>query len=142
MRLNLWTLRIEKNEKADKELTATLHVTTRSNLPWIIGFFFFVTITFLLIYVLTHDSNSLFYTLYNCGCLLVFATYYACTQKFIWTSNAFCIFSFLFVTGFYYYGQSLEVADDEGERHEREKNIHLYMYSVYVLTMNTNFVIV
>jgi hypothetical protein len=46
------------------------------------------------------------------------------------------------VVGFYYYGQSLEIATGEAERHQREKHIHLYMYSVYVLTMNVNFVIV
>jgi hypothetical protein len=74
MRLNPWTLRIEKNDKADKELTKALLETTRANLPWIMGFFLLVTIVFVIIYVFTLDSNSLFYTLYNCGCLVMFAT--------------------------------------------------------------------
>jgi hypothetical protein len=117
MRLNPWTLRIEKNDKADKELTNALLETTRSNLPWIIGFFLSVTIVFVILYVFTLDSNSLYYTLYNCGCLVMFATQWACTHKFIWLSNAFCIISFLFVVGFYYYGQSLVITTGEEERH-------------------------
>jgi hypothetical protein len=72
MKLNAFTLTIENDEKANKRLKDNLLETTRKNMPWIIFFFFILSIVFLMIYLYTADSNGLYYTAYNAGCLLVF----------------------------------------------------------------------
>ena len=103
-KLNLLTLKIENNEKANKELQKNLRLTTSGNLPWIIGFFTIITIIYLVIYLITTDDNAFFYIEFNGGCTGMFVLNYLCTKKFPWMDNCFTIVSFTLFLAFYYYG--------------------------------------